>query len=200
MDKYKEQDKGAEIFELDEDEEEKGAYQVEPEKEKDIIYKTQHGSANLLPMKTFISRPRKLGVKREQLKVDALVDLGCSVLILSYDLSVKLELEAEMLGNASGIAMDISGKAVLKVRQQQGIRTEIRIIISKSLGKEEMVVGLADLKSLNLLHKDFPRPCQASGGRASCAKISEWRRTRSRRRPGGCYCTSRRRTSKSTTR
>ena len=59
-------------------------------------------------------------------------------MILSYDLAVKLELEAEeppSLEDVSGYSMDISGKTVFVVREEQGFKTDIMILISKSLGK-----------------------------------------------------------------
>ena len=51
------------------------------------VMRSKYGSATLLPVKTFISKPAK-----KEVKVDALADTGSSVLIPSYDFAVKLEL------------------------------------------------------------------------------------------------------------
>ena len=34
---------------------------------------------------------------------------------------------------------------------------KIKVLVSKDLGKDELVVGLEDLKDLNILHKEFPK-------------------------------------------
>ena len=35
---------------------------------------------------------------------------------------------------------------------------KINVIVSKNLGKKELVEGLEDLKAMHILHKDFPKP------------------------------------------
>ena len=53
--------------------------------------------------------------------------------------------------------MDVSGKGEIMVQEDDGLPLKIQVLVSKGLGKEELVVGLEDLKELNILHKDFPR-------------------------------------------
>ena len=43
------------------------------------------------------------------------------------------------------------------MREEYGIPHEIKVFVSKDLEKEELVVGLEDLKILSILHKEFPR-------------------------------------------
>ena len=44
----------------------------------------------------------------------------------------------------------MSAMATVVVRESQGVPAEIRILVSKALGKEEMVIGLEDLKTLHI--------------------------------------------------
>ena len=43
------------------------------------------------------------------------------------------------------------------VQEEDGLPLKIKVLVSRSLGKVVLVVGLSDLKDLNILHKDFPR-------------------------------------------
>ena len=93
-------------------------------------------------------------------------------MILSYDLAVKLKMWMEKPGrayleDASGNAMDISGKGRLVVRENQGFLNVIKVLVSKSLGQDQLVVGLEDLKTLHILHNDFPRQSLGTGGRGT---------------------------------
>ena len=47
--------------------------------------------------------------------------------------------------NVSGSAVDVSAMAMVVVRENQQIPAEIRVLVSKALGKIEMVIGLEDL-------------------------------------------------------
>ena len=53
--------------------------------------------------------------------------------------------------------MDVSGKGEIMVQEEDGWPLKIQVLVSKSLGKGELVVGLEDLKELHILHNDFPR-------------------------------------------
>ena len=53
--------------------------------------------------------------------------------------------------------MDVSGIGEIMVQEDEGLPLNIKVLISKSLGQEELVVGLSDLKDMNILNKDFPR-------------------------------------------
>ena len=47
--------------------------------------------------------------------------------------------------------MGVSGKGEIMVQEEDGLPLKIQVLVSKSLGKGELVVGLEDL------NKDFPR-------------------------------------------
>ena len=53
--------------------------------------------------------------------------------------------------------MDVSGRGEIMVQEEDGWPLKIHVLVSKRLGKGELVVGLEDLKELHILHKDFPR-------------------------------------------
>ena len=43
------------------------------------------------------------------------------------------------------------------VEEEYEIQDRIKVLVSKDLGMEELVVGLEDLKDLGILHQKFPR-------------------------------------------
>ena len=53
--------------------------------------------------------------------------------------------------------MDVSGIGSIMVQEKEGLPLKIKVLISKSLGEEELVIGLSDLKDMHILHKDFSR-------------------------------------------
>ena len=57
---------------------------------------------------------------------------------------------------ASNKHMDLSGRGEIMVQEQQGLPYKIKVLISKDLGKDELVVGLEDLKDIGILHHKFP--------------------------------------------
>ena len=61
------------------------------------------------------------------------------------------------LKDASHKHMDVSGKGEIMVQEKHGLPHRIKVLVSKDLGKDELVVGLEDLKDLNILHKEFPK-------------------------------------------
>ena len=98
-------------------------------------------------MITFIAKGLTSRDSVAETKVAALADSGLSASILSYNLGLLLRFELEEPGDAtlediSGINMDISGKAYLTVREEQRHAKRIQVLVSKSLGKEELVLGL----------------------------------------------------------
>ena len=50
------------------------------------------------------------------------------------------------------------------MKEEHGLPYKIKVLVSKDLGQDELVVGLGDLKDINILHKEFP------------SKLPEWRR------------------------
>ena len=68
------------------------------------------------------------------------------------------------LQNASHKQMDGRGKGEIIVQEEHGLPHKIKVLVSKDLGQDELVVGLGDLKDINILHKEFPRT------------LPEWRR------------------------
>ena len=43
------------------------------------------------------------------------------------------------------------------VQEEHGVPHKIKVLVSKDLGKNELVVGLEDLKDIGILHKEFPK-------------------------------------------
>ena len=82
--------------------------------------------------------------------------------MLSYDLQVKLDIEIldrgdATLQDASDKYKVVSGRGDVIVEEEYDHPYHIQVLVSKDLGKEEMVVGLEDLKALGILYKDFAR-------------------------------------------
>ena len=68
------------------------------------------------------------------------------------------------LKNASQKHMDVSGKGEIMVQEEHGLPHKIKVLVSKDMGQDELVVGWEDLKYIDILHKEFPKI------------LSEWRR------------------------
>ena len=60
--------------------------------------------------------------------------------------------------------MNVSGKGEVMVQEEYGVPHKIKVLVSKDLGADKLVVGLEDLKDINILHKEFPKT------------LPEWRR------------------------
>ena len=60
------------------------------------------------------------------------------------------------------------------VQEDDGLPLKINVLISRSLGKEELVLGLSDLKDMNILHKDFPRTLPEFRRSAKFSKPSQY--------------------------
>ena len=56
--------------------------------------------------------------------------------------------------------MDVSVRMEVNVEEEYGYPYNIQVLVSKNLGKQELVVGLEDLKAPRILHKDFPNTMQ----------------------------------------
>ena len=54
--------------------------------------------------------------------------------------------------------MDVSAVATVAVREMEGIPSCFQVLVSRDVGVDDLVVGIDDLKTLHILHKDFPKP------------------------------------------
>ena len=72
------------------------------------------------------------------------------------------------LKDASHKHMDVSGKGEIMVQEEHGLPHKIKVLVSKDLGQDELVVGLEDLKDINILHNEFQKT------------LPEWRRKEER--------------------
>ena len=61
------------------------------------------------------------------------------------------------LKDASHTNMDVSGRGEIMVQEEHGLPHKIKVLVSKDLGKNELVVGVEDLKDIGILHKEFPK-------------------------------------------
>ena len=132
-----------------------------------MFHRSQYGSDELLGMETKVSSVRewkyKKGIQEEKQKtIQALADSGATSSILSWDLAGKLNVTMYDKGKAtlkdgSHNYMDVSGIGSIMVQEKEGLPLKITVLISKSLGEEELVIGLSDLKDMHILNKDFPR-------------------------------------------
>ena len=59
--------------------------------------------------------------------------------------------------DASHKQMDVSGKEEIIVQEEHGLPYKIKVLVTKDLGPDKLVVGLEDLKDIKILHKDFPK-------------------------------------------
>ena len=130
-----------------------------------MFHKSQYGSDELLGMETKVSSVGGWKYKKykgTQKTIQALADSGASSSIISWDLAEKLDMTMYDKGEAtlkdgSHNYMDVSGIGSIMVQEKEGIPLKITVLISKSLGEEELVIGLRDLKDMHILHEDFPR-------------------------------------------
>ena len=143
-----------------------------------MFHRTRYGSDELLGMKTKISRVQG---KQEgkQKTIQALADSGASSSIISWDLAKQINMTIYEKGEAtlkdgSHNHMDVSGIGAIMVQEDDGLPLKIRVLISRSLGEEELVVGLSDLKDMNILHKDFPRTLPEFRRSAKFSKPSQY--------------------------
>ena len=87
-------------------------------------------------------------------------------MLISWDLAKKLnmlvfEKEGAIMKNASHKRMDVIEKGEVMVQEEYRMPHKIKVLVSKNLDADELVVGVADL---NILHKEFPKT------------LPEWRR------------------------
>ena len=143
-----------------------------------VFYRTQYGSDELPGMKTKVSRVRGTQEDKQQ-TIQALADSGASTPIISWDLAETINMTIYEKGEAtlkdgSHNHMDVSGIGAIMVQEDDGLPLKIKVLVSRSLGKEELVVGLSDLKDLNILHKDFPRTLPEFRRSAKFSKPSQY--------------------------
>ena len=115
-----------------------------------------------MPMATILAKSIVSMSKGQGVKIQSLADSGSSASIISLELAIKVELEREdpgdtRLTDASGASMDVTAVATVAVRELEGIPSCFQVLVSKDIGKDEMVVGIDDLKTLHILHQDFPK-------------------------------------------
>ena len=108
-------------------------------------------------MKTKISKVKNQAWK-STIHVEALADSGASASILSLDLAKKLNMTIfdkgdTTLKDAINKYMDVSGRGEIMVEEEYGIPHRIKVLVSKDLELDELVVGLEDLKDLGILHQ-----------------------------------------------
>ena len=53
--------------------------------------------------------------------------------------------------------MDVSGRGETMMQAELGLPNKIRVLISKDLGQDEVVVWFGDLKDLGSLHYEFSK-------------------------------------------
>ena len=143
-----------------------------------MFHRTRYGSDELPGMKTKVSRVR--GTQEgKQKTIQALADSGASTSIITWDLAKEINMTIYEKGEAtlkdgSHNHMDVSGIGAIMVQEDDGLPLKINVLVSRSLGKEELVVGLSDLKDLNILHKDFPRTLPEFRRSAKFSKPSQY--------------------------
>ena len=125
-----------------------------------MCHKTQYESEELLGMNTKVSCVEGTPGGKQQ-KIQVLADSGVSCSIISWDLATTLNIHIYEQGEATlkdgnYIHMDVSGRGEVVVQEEEGWPLKIDVLVSKSLGEGELVVGLEDLKELHILHKEFP--------------------------------------------
>ena len=126
------------------------------------VYNSKCGSKQLIPMDAILAKNIVTMSEGKLVRVRALPDLGSSASIISLELAVKLGLEREdpgltKLEDASGSRMDVTAVASVAVRELSGIPSYFQVLVSRDLGEDDMVVGIDELKTLHILHADFPR-------------------------------------------
>ena len=60
--------------------------------------------------------------------------------------------------------------ASTRVQEEHGIPHKVKVLVSKDLGKNELVVGLEDLKDIGILHREFPEKMQNSSMSSTTVK------------------------------
>ena len=95
-------------------------------------------------------------------QVEALADSKASASIISLYLAKKVNMIIFEKGDAtlndtSNKHMDVSGRGETMIQEEFRIPHKIRMLISRDLGQDKLVVGLEDLKELGILHHEFHR-------------------------------------------
>ena len=99
-----------------------------------------------------------MGAINAETDVETLADSGASSSIISWNLAKKLDMiifdKADAtLKDASNKHMDVSGRGEVVVQEESGFPHKIKVLISRDIGKDKLVVGLESLNDLGILHK-----------------------------------------------
>ena len=105
---------------------------------------------------------QKKGLEGKRGQCGSLEDSGSSVLIISLYQAERIKLRLRAKGSVSLLdvnvnCMNVSSRGSLMVKEEYGIPHEIKVILSKDLGEESLVVGQEHLKTPKILHKGSPR-------------------------------------------
>ena len=149
-----------------------------------MFHRTRYGSDELLGMKTKVSSVQEWKYKKgiqegKQQTIQALADSGASSSIISWDLAEQLNMTIYDKGEAtlkdgSHNHMDVSGIGSIIAQEEEGLPLKITVLVSRSLGEEELVIGLSDLKDMHILHKDFPRTLPEFSTNTKFSKPSQY--------------------------
>ena len=126
-----------------------------------VLHNTKYGSEDLVGMETKVSTVE--GTREGKVQtVEALTDSGASASIISWDLAKKVNMIVfekgdATLRDASHKHMDVSGRGEIMVQEEHGLPHTIKVLVSKDLGNNELVVGVEDLKDIGILHKEYPK-------------------------------------------
>ena len=126
-----------------------------------MLHNTKYRSEDFLGMNTEVSTMK--GTKEGKVQtVEALADSEASTSIISWDLAKKVNMIVFLkrdatLKDASHKHMDMGGRGEIMVQEERGIPHKIKLLVSKDLGQDELVVGLEDLKDIGILHREFPK-------------------------------------------
>ena len=126
-----------------------------------MFHTTMYGSEDLLGMNAKVSTVKGTTGGKVQM-VEALADSEDLASIITWDLAKKLNMVVFGRGDAtfkdaSHRHMVVSGKDEIIEQEEHGLPHKIKVLVSKELGQDELVVGLEDLKDIGILHKEFPK-------------------------------------------
>ena len=131
-----------------------------------VIHTTKYGSEVLQGIKTKVSTIKnpawKSANQHVEAHVDGLADLGASASIILWNLEKILKLTIYENGDATlkdarNNHMDVSGRGEIMVNDKYGIPHKIKVLISRDLLQDKLVVELEDFKDLGTLHLEYLR-------------------------------------------
>ena len=91
-----------------------------------------------------------------------MADSGALASIISWNLAKKVNMIVfekgdATLKDASHKHMDVSGRREIMVQEEHGTPHKVKVLVSKELGKNELVLGVEDLKDIGILHREFSK-------------------------------------------